>query len=643
MAASQGQADRRTLVALIAVGAVAAAASLSHQRSVGATAARVPDPPTPTFAAVQAHYAAGLDSLDAELARLDSAVARGGGASDVQRAFRAARSAYKRVEGLAAYYAPSVEREINGPALTRTDEDDPDTPLQPLGFQVIEAELFPASRAGRAEWTRRLVAGMRGEVTALRRRGADTTAGDAYVLDAMRQEIARVTTLGLAGFDATLSGDALSEAADALLGVRDLTAPYRASAAGRDPAAARRLEARLDSAVAYLRAHPDFERLDRLEFIARHATPAAHALADVQRVLGVPSPERPRAWSASAPSIFDRDAFDPRFFTPDDAPPSTPALTALGRALFFDRGLSPAGDRSCATCHLPHRAFTDGRPVAARLPGAPVPHAGRDQRPRNTPTLVNAALQPAMFYDQRARFLEDQIADVLGSRAEMGGSLESAAATLRRRPGYAEHFAAAFGARSDSAISARSVRYALAAYVRSLVALDSRFDRAARGDTGALSGEERLGFNLFMGKARCGTCHFAPLFNGATPPALAEGEPEVIGVPRRAVTRGATVDPDLGRWPVRRIEQHRHAFKTPTLRNVALTAPYMHNGAYATLDQVVDFYDRGGGAGIGAALRNQTLPTDPLRLTKAEKRALLAFMRALTDTSFAAAATPRAP
>jgi cytochrome c peroxidase len=311
-----------------------------------------------------------------------------------------------------------------------------------------------------------------------------------------------------------------------------------------------------------------------------------------------------------------------------DAPRPDAALVALGRELYLDPALSQSGTRACATCHLPERAFTDGRARALLLEG----HGGRGGA-RNTPTLVNAALQPTLFADGRVRTLEDQTADVLGSPGEMGGSLHGTAEALRRRPRYAERFARVLGGSRDGALTPAALRNALAAYVRSLTALDSRFDRAARGDSGALTPAERRGFTLFMGKARCGTCHFAPLFNGATPPALWEAEPEVIGVPARAVARGARVDPDSGRYNVRRIDQHLHAFKTPTLRNVALTAPYMHNGVFPTLEAVVDFYDAGGGAGIGARLGHQTLPPDSLRLTRGEKRALVAFLGALTDTA----------
>ena len=138
---------------------------------------------------------------------------------------------------------------------------------------------------------------------------------------------------------------------------------------------------------------------------------------------------------------------------------------------------------------------------------------------------------------------------------------------------------------------------------------------------------------MFVGKGKCATCHFLPLTNGTVPPMYQKSEVEVLGTPVRADTARGTVDPDVGRHRLSRAEPHRYAFRTPSLRNVALTAPYMHNGAYPTLESVIDFYNRGGGAGIGIGLDNQTLPPDPLNLTAGEQRNLVTFLRALTDTT----------
>lgn len=582
--------------------------------------------PSDTIPDAMTVYHRGLDRLGHSLGRLDAALA-GADADEARRAFREARASYKRIELFAEYYSASEVRSLNGVPLPKAEDEDPETPLRPIGLQVVETIVFPALDTARRAEARELVSYMRDAVSVLGHRGADSMPGDAYVFDAMRHEVARVSTLGIAGFDATLSGDAIVESGEAVGGVRDALVPYRARIARRDSSALAHLDAELEATERDLRRHPDFDRFDRMAFLRDHALPLTHALARAQRAAGVAAPAKARAWSARASSPFDEGAIDPYFFAATDAPRATPRLVALGRDLFFDPVLSPSGTRSCAGCHVPERAFSDGRRRPELLRG----HAAR--RARNTPTLVNAALQPTLFADGRVRTLEDQATDVLGSASEMGGSLAFAADAVRRVPRYRARFADAFGGTPETTASQRTLRLALAAYVRSLTALRSPFDRAVRGERAAMSVEARTGFNLFTGRARCGTCHFAPLFGGAMPPALVENEPEVIGVPARARTRGATIDPDSGRFNVRRIDQHLHAFKTPSLRNVALTAPYMHNGVFPTLEAVVDFYDAGGGAGVGARLPHQTLPTDSLHLTRAEKRAIVAFMHALTDTA----------
>jgi cytochrome c peroxidase len=156
----------------------------------------------------------------------------------------------------------------------------------------------------------------------------------------------------------------------------------------------------------------------------------------------------------------------------------------------------------------------------------------------------------------------------------------------------------------------------LAAYLRTLAPFNAPYDKYMSGDHSALTIEQKRGFNLFMGKAQCGTCHFAPVFNGLTPPFYNRTEFEVLGTP----------DADSGRYAFFKIDFYEGAFKTPTVRNAAVTAPYMHHGAYNTMAEVIDFYDQG-------ALRrpNQTLSSTPLRLDSTEKKAIIAFMDALTD------------
>jgi cytochrome c peroxidase len=216
--------------------------------------------------------------------------------------------------------------------------------------------------------------------------------------------------------------------------------------------------------------------------------------------------------------------------------------------------------------------------------------------------------------------------------AEMKGSLEQCIPLLQQDTVYATLFAQAYSNEKD-VITQYNIANAIASYIRSLVALNASFDQYMRGDTTQLSTTEKKGFNLFMGKAKCGTCHYIPLFNGLVPTEFTETESEVLGVPATNHKKHVVLDSDKGKFDFTTATVHQFAFKTPTLRNIALTAPYMHNGVFATLEEVMEFYNNGGGSGLNIAPETQTLPADKLNLTAKEIKAVIAFMHALTDTS----------
>jgi len=574
---------------------------------------------------LRSSYLGELDSLEAGVARLAEA-ARARHGESAQRSFRAARTAYKRIEYRVAYEMPEADLAINGPPLPRVNEYASDAVLPPTGLQVIEGVLFPKPAAESDSVVAAQIGFMRPTLVRLRKQRTSGVDADAWLFDALRQELARVSVLGLAGFDATVTGDGIRDSAEALRGVREAAAAYEPGADATARSRWAELDLRLGAAITELEDHADFDSFDRLGFLVRHAAPIGRALTAYQSALGVVRIQRPHTWSGETNTIFDAGAIDPVYYAPSDLS-LDPRVVALGRRLFFSSALSAGRTRSCATCHQPGRAFTDGLRLPRTDPGP--------GRVRNTPTLLHASVQPFQFADQRARSLEDQVAMVMANPREMNKPIGVAAARLRRDTAVAREFAAAFGETGPGAVTERRIQLSIAAFVRSLPGFASRFDRAVQGDTTALTGSERRGFNLFMGKAACATCHFAPVFGGALPPTLLESEPEVIGVPSRPDTGGARIDADPGVAGFDHATVHRHAFKTPSLRNVELTAPYMHNGVYRTLDDVVDFYDRGGGAGIGIKLPNQTLSPDPLRLSAREKRDLIAFMRALTDTTLA--------
>lgn len=279
--------------------------------------------------------------------------------------------------------------------------------------------------------------------------------------------------------------------------------------------------------------------------------------------------------------------------------PLTPRRVALGRKLFHDRRLSRNGSMACASCHDPGRAFTNGARIARGATGS--------SGTRNVPTLVNRVWGASFFWDGRATTLEQQALGPILNPDELGATPDAVLALARSRR-YWQEFLSAFG--NEPTIV--DVAGALASYVRTILAGGAPYDRFVSGETDALTESARRGFVLFRTRARCTTCHAGPL--------LSDEEFHNTGVAWRD---GTVVDE--GRYRVTRSPADRGAFKTPTLREIARTAPYMHDGSLPTLESVVEFYDGGGRAnpGLDREVRR-------LNLSPRDKKDLVAFLQALT-------------
>jgi cytochrome c peroxidase len=572
-----------------------------------------------SFTPIQPHKVVKTTYLT-DLARLDSAVTKlyitiekRQPAPIVQAAFRQSRLAYKRVEFLTEFYFSGSAKSLNGPPLPEGELDDGiGVVIQPNGFQVTEEMIFPLDASRRPDLLRQM-ASIKTTVSQLRRVANYNELTDSQIFDAMRLEVMRLITLGITGFDSPVSLHSLPEGIAALESLDHALLAY--PIATQQATLATQLHQTISKAIQAMRGQ-SFNQFDRLGFIRHYAYPLSRLLMETQLALGYPLATDKRMLRPTARTLSDTNAFDPTFFLPYNHATPTADRVALGKMLFFNPVLSGNGQRTCASCHQPNRAFTDGEP-------SPLTLDAKHRIGRNTPTLVNAAFQSFQFMDSRVFFLEDQITDVIHNSQEMGGSLTSATAALQKDSTFLKQFAQAYA----DGVTETNLKNALASYVRSLISLNTRSDRYLRGEKVALTAQEKMGFNVFMGKGRCATCHFFPLFNGTIPPAYVKTESEVLGAPATATER--QLDADEGRYRSTKIGIHRNAFKTPTVRQAALTAPYMHNGVYKTLDQVVEFYDKGGGVGLGFTLENQTLPFDKLSLTLTEKRALVAFMKSL--------------
>ena len=543
--------------------------------------------------------------------------------AELHDAFKQARYHFKQVEFFLAYHYPGTGKNLNGPALPSIEEYDPNaTIIDPEGFQVVE-ELIYADLPLDLEAIKVEAQIVRSNLRKILQYNQETVYTDRHVIESVRLGLVRLLSLGLSGFDSPVAQHSLSESVSVLTGMEQALDPYLKAAS---PELSDKIRAQIHDSQAYLsRADHDFISFDRLTFVRDYANPLSRSFYELNKELNIEKPPVPKALN-NTQTIFEDKAFNPAFFAPPQAEEMTAERISLGRLLFFDPVLSGNNQRSCASCHKPELAFTDGqvKSVAFGFDGT---------TKRNAPSLINAGLQPSSSYDLETLFLEDRVTAVIHSPLEMQTSIDEVSKKLLNSPEYMQLFAEAFGEDMQEEYMGRYIQTAISDYVRSLYGMNSEFDQYIRGDSNTLDESAKRGFNLFMGKALCGTCHFMPLFTGVVPPDYSEHEAEIIGVPGQPDTTNATIDSDDGRYILFQYELHRFSFKTPTVRNVALTAPYMHNGAYETLEQVVDFYNRGGGAGIGIDLEFQTLPPDHLNLSDTEIHDLVAFMESLTDTT----------
>jgi cytochrome c peroxidase len=278
--------------------------------------------------------------------------------------------------------------------------------------------------------------------------------------------------------------------------------------------------------------------------------------------------------------------------------PQTSLKIQLGKQLYFDTRLSKDNTISCATCHNPSMGWSDAGPTSSGING--------QKGGRRAPPVSNAAYAPLQFWDGRAPTLEEQAKGPVANPIEMGNTHESMLRTVQDIPGYVKEFEQVFG---TSIVTVDLVAEAIAAFERTVVTTDSPFDRYVRGDDQALTKLEKQGLEIFNGKGHCTACHWGGYFS--------DGRFHNLGVNPTDPS-----NPDLGRFVVTKDSADLDAFKTPTIRDVALRAPYMHNGSEKTLEDVVDLYNKGGRTGDP----NISPLILPLGLTKAEKKALVAFM-----------------
>jgi cytochrome c peroxidase len=325
-------------------------------------------------------------------------------------------------------------------------------------------------------------------------------------------------------------------------------------------------------------------------------------------------------------SIFDKSLFDPQntkgIYSLIEDEKILNEIKHIGKLLFYDPILSGNNSRSCASCHKPTQYFTDTTQKTS------LQYDSQHPLPRNTPTLINSVYNHLLMLDGKHISLQAQGREVITNPVEMNSNEKELVKKVLSCREYKDAF------RKLLKLTPEEKEVSLDHIVSAITFYDGSFSRfTAPLDDGMNNkieiGEEvKKGFNLFMSKAQCGTCHFVPNFNGVKPPYIGS-EFEVIGTPED--TSFTAISIDKGRYLVNPASETLNAFRTGSIRNAQYTRPYMHNGVFNTLEEVIDFYNAGGGSGKNLPVANQTLSGDSLKLSVTEKKQLIAFIHSLNE------------
>lgn len=542
----------------------------------------------------------------------------------LRETIRKTRNSFKEIEFFVAYHYPEFNKtHLNAAPLFHIEAAGTSAyTLPPEGMQVLDEIIFSDEAEKKKEEIKTITGFLYNSYAnfylSTLKNGVSSGTNKTLPL---RIELIRIYSLGVTGFDTPGSLNISEESAHAVLGMKNYILDdvyFKSFKTGKAIQI-------LDQTIQYLEKNKDFETFDRIEFYKNFIQPLYQEFGNWD---GRPDDLKNfSGWNVANKDFFKADFFDPYFYTLLKPSEDIEELRDLGEKIFYDTGLSSNGKMSCASCHLPENAYTDLKSKSlSNVEGKTVL--------RNSPSLYNAVFAKRFFYDMRAFYLEQQAEHVIYNKDEFDTDYEKIVAKLNSDQKYRQSFLKVF---NDKKITKQNFSKALSSFVASLYSFESDFDRFMRNEKD-VSEDAKQGFNLFMGKANCATCHFAPHFSGLVPPFFNENESEVLGVTKKPIINfPIELDDDRGRINSNVKKEnswiYENSFKTMTVRNIALTKPYFHNGAFKTLEEVIEFYNEGGGEGLGLPMKNQTLPADKLDLTQTEKKQLISFLNSLTDIS----------
>ncbi|AUC76824.1 cytochrome-c peroxidase [Olleya sp. Bg11-27] len=557
-----------------------------------------------------------IDNLDIASKYLDSLKTEGLTGKNTKYYFKLAREAFKKAEPFASYLNPEVGHRANGPALPVYKEDTGKI-LKPIGLQKIEESIYE-QETSIIDFEQEIYV-TKGLFSILKGNMEKRMLTPQRFFIATHQQLLRIVSLGISGFDTPVSHLGLSESAVSLNSLKIIYEnTIQSLIIKKDSTLDKDFKDNITKAIQFTKSNTDFDTFDRFAFTRDYLNPITRNWVSIRKTAAIWEPTNTEPFNFEAPTFFESNSFNLNYFTPTTNRNPSDKQIALGEKLFFDTQLSANNSMACVTCHSPALGYADAMILNLDNNG--------NKLQRNTPTLINSAFQKSFFWDGRSETMIEQISSVFLNDKEFNTNVHTFSEAILQDTTYVKLFKEAYG---QVPKNNANVIKALSSYISTLNGFDSKFDRNIRGEIDTYTEEETLGYNLFMGKALCATCHFMPLTNGTVPPFYNDTEKEVIGVPKNADNKEN--DTDLGFYFKYKEDLHKGMFKTPTLRNIDITGPYMHNGVYQTLEEVLNFYNLGGGGGLGFDLEHQTLPFDNLDLTEPEQQAIIAYMKTLTD------------
>jgi cytochrome c peroxidase len=580
-------------------------------------------------------YRSRLDTFNLRLSSLVQTIKQNDpksaqGRAAIQQAIEQARFSLKNIDIWLRYLEPVMYNKINAPIPVEWENEvfeKFEKPYRREGAGLMLAYLYMGQNDAQKDSLITLITQAQ---TAMQTFAADSITrqldSPAHFFFANRLYLLNLAAIYTTGFECPDTAMIIPEMCSMLRGVRQLYTAFNASFPGT-PITTDYL-ALYDKTIEFAAKQPgNYARFDHYTFIRDYINPLFALNQKMINQYGVVSISyNDYTLNNNSLSIFDKSLYTPQntkgIYSLVTDSEQLAEIRHIGKLLFYDPILSGNNKRSCASCHKPKQYFTD------TVLNTSMQFNNTDKLPRNTPSLVNVIYNHLLMLDGRHISLQNQGLDVMTNPVEMGGKKQDIVDKVMSCKEYrtalkkfAKLTPEVKGVTFEHIVSA--ITYYYGDYSKYYAPFDD-----AMNDHKPLDKEAIAGFNLFMGKALCGTCHYVPQFNGVKPPYISS-EFEVIGAP--ADSAYSALSNDSGRFRINPAFETMHAFRTGTIRNAEYTKPYMHNGSFYSLDQVLEFYNNGGGVGRKFKLDNQTLPTDAIHLTSEEKKQLLAFIHSLNE------------